>query len=233
MVGNLICRAWGPRDAPQRDSWLLAPAAIHRFGTGDSLITALLYHVRRIAPALTVPMLTPRLLIEDLPKDAGQFVEQDGWVKIAVGKNFFLDLPAARAILCHEICHYVLEANGIREATAGANERLTDVAMFVFGLGDVFLAGYHRVPDGYRAGHRLGYLSEAEYRYVRQRVADLRRSGELQPTLEDVWEKRWCAAIPNAQVRQRLLKAQQAKCPAKTQAELIKQILDEYQRDRR
>jgi len=94
-------------------------------------------------------------------------------------------------------------------------------------------SGYnYRVPDGYRAGHRLGYLSEAEYRYVRQQVADLRRSGALQPTLEEVWERRLRAAIPNADVRRRLLQAQQTKYPMKTQAERIQQLLEEYQRDR-
>lgn len=231
LLERLIHRAWGPREATQNRSWQLTPAALHRFGTEARLITALLDHVRRVTPELTVPMLTPRLLIEDLPQAAGQFVEQDGWVKIVVDRDFFLDLPAARAILCHEVCHYVLEANGIRDANTAANERLTEVAMFVFGLGEVFLAGYHRVSDGYRAGHRLGYLSAAEYRYVRQRVADLRRSGELQPTLDEVWERRLRAAIPNAAVRRRLLQAQQAKYLTKTQAELIQQILDEYQRD--
>lgn len=233
LIEDLVRRAWGPRATTQNRTWQLTPEALRRFGTDARLITALLNHVRRTAPALTVPLLTPRLVIEDLPKAAGQFAEQDGWVKIAVGQEFFLDLPAARAILCHEVCHYVLEANGIRRATPAANERLTDVAMFVFGLSDVFLAGYQRVPDGYRTGHRLGYLSEAEYRYVRQQVADLCRSGALQPTLEEVWERRLRAAIPNADVRRRLLQAQQTKYPMKTQAERIQQLLEEYQRDRR
>src|SRR5260221_14549671 len=76
-----------------------------------------------------------------------------------------------------------LGANGIREPTTRANERLTDVAMFVFGLGDIFLAGYRTKPGVvYRSGHRLGYLNDAEYEHIRVHVTELRRTGHLQPT---------------------------------------------------
>lgn len=91
-------------------------------------------------------MMTPRVVVERLPDAAGQFVEDDGWVKITVGSEFLREPAAAQAILCHELCHYVLGANGIREPTTKSNERLRDVAMFVFGLGEVFLAGYRTMP---------------------------------------------------------------------------------------
>jgi hypothetical protein len=56
------------------------------------------------------------------------------------------------------------------------NERLTDAAVFVFGLGDIFLAGYQREPGEYRPGHKLGYLSASEYEYLSGYVSRLRSS---------------------------------------------------------
>ena len=64
-----------------------------------------------------------------------------------MGKDFgrqqvlLADQEAARAILCHELCHYVLLASGIREPTTSENERLTDAAMFVAGIGRYFHDG--------------------------------------------------------------------------------------------
>ena len=53
----------------------------------------------------------------------------------------------------------------IAEAVPGF-QSATDVAMFVFGLGDVFLNGYRSdaTRQDYAPGHRLGYLTDAEYR---------------------------------------------------------------------
>jgi hypothetical protein len=119
--------------------------------------------------------------LSDLCEAAGQFVEdEEGWIKIVVGMNFFDDIPAARAILCHELYHYILGANGIRLSPPIENERLTDVAIFVFGLGDIFLAGYQRAADAnYRVGHRLGYLSDNDYAGLNRYVHQLRSSEEF------------------------------------------------------
>ena len=74
----------------------------------------------------------------------------------------------------------MLGASGIRESSTLENERLTDVAMFVFGLGDVFLAGYKRSSNKqYRSGHKLGYLTDQEYTFVSQYVDWLRDSEEF------------------------------------------------------
>ena len=140
-------------------------------------MATLLRHVGLIAPGISVPLMTPRIIEERLCDAAGQFVEENGWVKISVGTNFFDRPAAAQAILCHELCHYVLGANGIREKMREENERLTDIAMFVFGLGKVFLTGY-KADAGveYRVGHRLGYLTDGEYQFTDAYVTELRRS---------------------------------------------------------
>jgi hypothetical protein len=150
-------------------SVLELPGSKLRAVTDEEAIGVMLNHVRRIAPRLNVPMLTPRVSVQGMALAAGIFSEEDGWVKITVDNKFFEDRPAALAILCHELCHYVLSASGIREAETLENERLTDVAMFAFGLGNVFLSGYRRkAGTNYRPGHRLGYLTDAEYEFASQ-----------------------------------------------------------------
>jgi hypothetical protein len=144
-IERLATEAWGSREDIVSNGLLLRREAVSKVASPSELVSTLLRHVSRIAPNLSVPTMTPRVVHETLFGNvAGQFVEQDGWVKIVVGATFFDDRAAAHAILCHELCHYVLEANGIREQSTLENERLTDAAIFVFGLGDIFLASFCR-----------------------------------------------------------------------------------------
>ena len=80
----------------------------------QGFVEALITHIRRVAPKLNVPHLVPRVTIESSALWAGQFVEEDGWVKISISANFEEHKIAIRAILCHEVCHYVLSASGIK-----------------------------------------------------------------------------------------------------------------------
>jgi hypothetical protein len=177
----LATKVWGSREDIQSTSLVLNPASVSNILKHEELVKALLRHVDRIAPALSVPMMVPRIVVKRLCEAAGQFVEDEhGWVKIVVGMNFFNNMPAARAILCHELCHYILGANGIRAVPTIENERLTDVAIFVFGLGDIFLAGYQTAPStNYRVGHRLGYLSDSDYGLLSRHFHQLRSSEEF------------------------------------------------------
>ena len=176
-LDRLAKSSWGDRTDIEASVLTLDPRALQSAASHAEMVSILLKHVRAVAPGISVPMMTPRVVVERLTEAAGQFSEQDGWVKISVGTHFFDDERAARAILCHELCHYVLNANGIREQPTLENERLTDAAMFVFGLGEVFKAGFKGLSKtDYRAGHRLGYLSDAEYDFALRYTAWLRRS---------------------------------------------------------
>jgi hypothetical protein len=179
-VSMLATRALGSQEDIGSTPFVLSPSMVSNLGHQE-LVKALLQHVDKVAPLLEVPFMVPRIVIERLCDAAGQFVEdEEGWVRIVVGMNFFNDMPAARAILCHELCHYILGANGIRAVPTIENERLTDVAIFVFGLGDIFLAGYQRAPEtNYRVGHRLGYLSDHDYAALNRYVHQLRSSDEF------------------------------------------------------
>ena len=189
-VELLARKTWGSREDIENSRLELAPAAIRAYTDHGQLVGALLKHVRGISPGISVPMMTPRVVVEPICDAAGQFIEQDGWVKIAVSAAFFNDVPAARSILCHELCHYVLNANGIRQSPTLENERLTDVAMFAFGLGEIFLSGYRKSATNYRAGHQLGYLSDEEYRFIRRYVPQLRSSEAFLRTAKrkDDWQ---------------------------------------------
>jgi hypothetical protein len=233
-IERLVKLAWGPREQEKTHSLAVSGSAINVRQSHAQFVSTILQHVHRIAPGLSVPMMTPGIVEEPLCDAAGQFVEADGWVKIVVGAGFFNDLPTARAILCHELCHYILGANSIREASRDENERLTDVAMFVFGLGEIFLHGYRRQPgSSYRAGHRLGYLTDEEYKLVKVRVSRLWRTGEVQRSTQDILETRLKAVVPSAQTRDRLIANYQQKYPAKTPTQLIEFILDQIARDNR
>ena len=175
----LAKKGWGARSDIQRIHLVLQPSAIKSRTSHTDVVSLLLTHVRRVLPNLAVPMMIPRVVVETTTLAAGQFLEQDGWIKISVSTNFFRDERAARAILCHELCHYVLLANGIRQAPTLQNERLTDVAMFAFGLGEIFLDGYRASATEYRPGHRLGYLSDSEYQFLRGYVLHLRSSEDF------------------------------------------------------
>jgi hypothetical protein len=194
----------------------------------------MLRHARQVAPRLNVPRFAPRVIVQPLCDAAGQFVEEDGWVKITVASTFFDDTLAARAILCHELCHYVLNASGIRDPSRAENERLTDAAMFVLGLGDIFLTGYRRAPTAeYRAGHRLGYLSDAEYQFAAGYVSWLRLSHDRFVSTGQELETRFRGVVPDAKTRARLTAAYRRKYPSATSAELAQRIIDDIARDNR
>ncbi len=127
----------------------------------------------------------------------GTFAERDGWVEITIEKKFFDNRAARRAVLCHELCHYVLGAAGIREPATLDNERLTDVAMFAFGLGEVYMARYAVRPSGVgRAGYRLGYLKDDEYRSVLAAARTWWQQGRFRPDEADELEKRLRTRLP-------------------------------------
>jgi hypothetical protein len=232
-IERLINAAWGTAEDVQRER-LLLPVAALTAASNDALVRVLLEHVRKIAPGLNVPTLVPRIVAEPTAHAAGMFVEEDGWVKISVDTKFFSDQEAARAILCHELCHYVLGASGIREPTTSENERLTDASMFALGLGDIFMTGYQRKAVGeYRTGHRLGYLSDAEYRFVDEYVRVRRSMPERFSSALEELERRFRAILPDESVRQRLILAQRKKYPNKSMNELIEIVINEIARDNR
>lgn len=170
QVDGLVKRAW-PEN--RIGTVIIDPSSIASSLSFDKFVSELLKHARHTTE-LSTPWRTPRIFVEKTKHDVGgKFVVDEGWVAIIVGQKFFGSTAAARAILCHEVCHYILDMVDIRDRSNEENERLTDVAMFVFGFGAIFRAGYRKAPQQNREGHRVGYLSDAEYDFVEQYVASL------------------------------------------------------------
>src|SRR4051812_11724492 len=105
-IKRLITKSWGPSRNGQHKGFDFAANLNTNANSLEQYTTAMLHHIRRVAPILNVPWLTPRVTITSLTSAAGRFVEEDGWVRIEVDQNFLLKPAAAKAILCHEVCHY-------------------------------------------------------------------------------------------------------------------------------
>lgn len=185
MLERLATVAWPSVGALHQRAFCLDPDQlfdVHAEPDLERVLEALLSHARRVAPGLLVPHYAPRVQMVSLTAAGGQFREEpDGWVAITGADQFLTNQPAVRAILAHEACHYLLASAEIEEADRHPNERLTDLCMFICGLGKVYLAGYKPglgQPE-YRRGHRLGYLTDEESQFADRYVLELRRPNAL------------------------------------------------------
>jgi hypothetical protein len=229
----LIRRSWGSRENNQVGNLEFDSTRIPSGGP-EVFVTTLLKHVRLIAPRLHVPFMTPRIEIAQMEVACGQFVENDGWVKLVLSSEFALHAAASRAILCHELCHYILFANGIRIADRADNERLTDVAMFVLGMGEIYLNGFKlEIGVTNRRAHRLGYLTDDEYQFLSREVKRLRSMGELQSAREDELRRKLLNRLMNNEpTLQRYLAHARKRFPTMSQPERIQALLDDFDRGR-
>ena len=213
---------------------MLNPNSVIGAKSNAAFVTALLKHVRSVAPGLDVPFMTPLVVVSNMKKSGGKFVQEDGWIRIVVGSKFATNLAASRAILCHELCHYILLANGIRLRDRQDNERFTDTAMFVFGIGNIFLNGYRTGnTQRNRPGHRLGYLTDAEYQFVAREVSRLYKTGELQPGKQQELLKRLRNRLGGDDRKlERYLAHARMRFPTMTDADRIQALLDDFDRGR-
>lgn len=234
MVRRLVQKAWRWREDNKNRNLILNPDTVSGANSNEAFVTALLKHVRSVAPGLDVPFMTPLVVVSNMEGSGGEFVQEDGWVRIVVGSKFAANLTASRAILCHELCHYILSANGIRLRDRKSNERLTDTAMFVFGIGDVFLNGYRTgKTQPNRSGHRLGYLTDAEYQFVKREVSRLYKTGESQPGMQQELLKKLRNRLGGDDRKlERYLAHARVRFPTMTDTGRIQAILDDFDRGR-
>jgi hypothetical protein len=229
----LIRRSWGSREDNQSGNLIFDVMHIPAGGP-EIFVTTLLKHVRVVAPRLSVPFMTPRIEVSGIEGACGQFVEDDGWVRLILSKDFALYPAASRAILCHEMSHYILFANGIRLADRADNERLTDVAIFVLGMGDIFLHGFRsKAASSGRGGHRMGYLADNEYHFLSQEVIRLRTTGELQLQNENELRGKLLNRLNgNKPAFERYMAHARQRFPTKSEPERIQALLDDFDRGR-
>jgi hypothetical protein len=203
----------------------------------ERVLEAILQHAQRVAPGLSAPYFVPRVQVVSLAGAGGQFSEEAaGWVTIAVAERFLTNQQAVRAILAHEACHYILESAEIREADRDQNERLTDLCVFVCGLGKLYLEGYRTraAPTEYRRGHRLGYLTDEEYQFAHSYVLEVRHRNTLRlPGEVEALQQRLAQILPDSRVRGRLLEHARLKHPAKSDMWIYQLVIEQLLRDRR
>lgn len=234
QIDKLAKQAWQTEESVGAE-FLLNPATL-LIGPPEKTIETVLHHVRRIAPGFSVPYRVLRVETGPLIDAAGQFKVSDGWVSVKIASHLLMKPKAIRAILAHEVCHYILENSGIREKDYDQTERLTDLCMFVCGLGKIFLDGYKRegTENEYRQGHRLGYLSDAEYEFAAEYVLEMRRTNSLQlPTRAEELERKFTVRLNDSQARDRLLKHARTRYPEKSDSQLYELIMEQLERDRR
>jgi hypothetical protein len=237
QLRELATQAWSTEQSLQHSQFLLNPADFVNITAPTQVVEVLIRHAGRTVPGFNIPQMVPRVLVVSLPAAAGMFkVDEEGWVTIELGANFFQDKLAAQAILAHEVCHYILENSGIRKSDVNLNERYTDLCMFVCGFGEIFLAGYRRdaAQQDYRPGHRLGYLTNDEYQFAQRYVMQLRQSGEISPPKElDRLKKRLRHLLyDDQQSCNRIIESERRKNPHKSDVELYQDAIDRLERDR-
>lgn len=232
--------AWTTEESFRQPQFLLNLSDFAYTPSPAQVVEALIRHAERITPGFQVPYMVPRVLVEEViayPLAIGLFeVDEEGWVTIRVRSDFFEDQLTGQAILAHETCHYILENFGIRKSDFKENERYTDLCMFVCGFGQIFMAGYKRLPSQYeyRPGHHLGYLTDAEYEFANQYVLQLRQSNELKFISElDKLKKSLLKLLYGDQdACKRLVQAEQRRNPHKLEIDLYRDALQRLERDR-
>jgi|GEM_PF-3043945 len=237
QLSELAKIAWTTEQSFQYPQFLLNFQDFVNISTPAQVVEILLRHAARVTPGFQVPFMVPRVLVTSIPFAAGMFEEdEEGWVTIKVSLDFFQDKLAAQAILAHEVCHYILSNSGIRKPNFELNERYTDLCMFVCGFGEIFFAGYKRqsVQDDYRPGHRLGYLTDAEYQFAHQYVIQLHQSKEILPRSElDTLKKRLLQLLYSDETAcQRNIEAERRRNPHKSELELYRDAIAHLERDR-
>lgn len=235
QLRELTTQAWTTEQS-LHSQLLLNPKDFVNVAEPSQVVEVLIRHARRTTPGLNVPYMIPRVLVVSMPA-AGMFkVDEEGWVTIELGENFFQDKLAAQAILAHEVCHYILENSGIRKSDVNLNERYTDLCMFVCGFGEIFLAGYRRdaAQQDYRPGHRLGYLTDVEYQFAQRYVIQLRELDRVSPPKElDTLKKRLLALLYSDQGSlSRNIELERRRSPHKSDVELYQDAIDRLERDR-
>ena len=230
QVEELATRGWTQSEVDWKEGFLLDPARLDTMAEPAEIVEALLNHARRTTPEFSVPWLTPRTVVEQLPPaTAGQFVVDGGWVTIKLGPKFFGNRGAAQAILAHEACHYILNNSGFRKRDIALNERYTDICMFVCGFGKLFLDGYQKYPSNrqYRRGHRVGYLTDMEYAFIYQYVLKLRKHyrENLKSELTGLKETLLRLVRGDQEMLESLIEAERSRTPDKSEAGLYENAI--------
>src|SRR5262245_15901454 len=258
LLQELGQRAWRKETRHPAGSFLLAPSTLGKGTDAEALranLSVLYEHARRWAPGLIVPYHVPRVRLSEVLANPGQYnVDSDGWVAIEVSTAFASRDQALAVVLAHEACHHILDLTGLDDKRDRVRtERMTDLAMFICGFGDIVRSGrtsVRQTASGYVKTH-LGYLESSDYEYAYEWVIGARVANGLpgmigsrlastaMPTnfqLPDPGErlKRELASrILDGRARERVIRHYQTRYPSEPDDQLLKRIIEDYERDSR
>jgi hypothetical protein len=255
---SLGARAWNHREIVN-GSFLFRPdiLLIRDEAVLNQALHSLYVHARAWALGLDIPYHVPQLTIGGQleQQTAGRFVvDHEGWTKIELSRDF-LDIPrAAWLILAHEVCHHIIEQSGLANRQSQiANERQTDLLMFVCGYGELARNGYEvgrQLGSAYVRSH-LGYLTPQEHEFafewviaarVRNGLGGMKGALPRAPAIvgdfvienpELTAERLLKQRIHDAGARNRLIAFYRNRFPYLDLPDLVETIIDDYERDRR
>lgn len=203
--------------------------------TPEEIVRVYLGHIRKVAPNLPVPIKIPEIGRGELKDAGGTFGSRDGWAVMTLSNDLVADEKAVRAVLAHEVCHYVLNCSSMREEDTELNEKLTDLCMFVLGLGNIYLEGYRSetVKHVYRVGHRLGYLKDNEYRFAQKYVWKLCSEADTNSESKiTALRIKIAARVGDERVVDRLIEGERRRAPHKSDLELYQSAYESLDRGR-
>ncbi|CAN5261430.1 hypothetical protein BH20ACI2_BH20ACI2_25070 [soil metagenome] len=154
---------------------------------------------------------------------------------MTLSEDLVADQKAVRAVLAHEVCHYVLNCSGMREEDTESNEKLTDLCMFVLGLGNIYLEGYRSetVKREYRVGHRLRYLKDNEYSFAQKYVWHLHSEADSNSESKiTALRMKIVARVGDERVVDRLIDSERRRAPDKSNLELYQSAYESLDRGR-
>jgi len=219
----------------------------------ESTLEILYRHARKCAPGLEVPYCMPKVTIWAGMDIAGEYVVNDGWVSVRLASEHLGNDSAIRLILAHEACHHILDISGLADKRNSArNERMTDLAMFICGFGEIAAVGYRfaeQKKDGWVTTH-LGYLRPEEYSAAHEWVLEARRVNGLSGAfMGPASHKRVELVLPTAseeclkdltgrmlgdkQKVKRLLEDCKRRFPDLTEEQRCRKVIEEHERIRR
>lgn len=173
---QLAERGWGPRRITPGEDFILRPARLPRAQSPEEMaevVQRLYGHARKWAPGFEIPFYVPKVIVSPFLDSAGQYrADSDGYLFIQVAPEFASRRAALLAVLAHEACHHILDLSGFRGGLTHDLERLTDLATFICGFGELVLSGHshvRKVGSSWTSVH-LGYLSSEEYRLAQSWV---------------------------------------------------------------
>ena len=249
-------QAWRKETRHPPESFLLAPSTLKQGADTTALeanLRMLYEHARRWAPGLSVPYKVPRVSLTRALAHPGQYtVDSAGWVAIDVSAELASRAPMLSVILAHEVCHHILDLTELDDKRDRARtERMTDLAMFICGFGDIVSHGctsIQQTASGYVRTH-LGYLEPCDYDYayvwvLGARVANglpgMRGSQAVRvamttslrlPDPMECLQRVLAHRILDRRVRERVIRHYATRSPQETAEHILQHILEDYARE--